>query len=140
MIPAFALANAGVGLGDGALSRALSSRVAWAVAIGLVIGKCAGVSLFSLAALRARLGLLPRRVRTGHVVGAGALGGVGFTVALFIATLAFEDVALQAEAKIGILAGSIVSALIGTIVLAVMKDPTTSDARLPEEDPVGITS
>ena len=138
VIPVFALANAGVDLGDGALGDALSSRVAWAVALGLLVGKCVGVSTFSLAGLRARVGVLPRGVRPAHVPGAGALGGIGFTVALFIAALAFDDPALQAEAKIGILAGSVVSAVVGAAVLAALKDPIAADADLPDEDPVEV--
>lgn len=138
VIPVFAIANAGVDLGDGALTDAMSSRLAWAVVIGLVVGKCLGITVASLGGLQAGVGVLPGGVRRGHVVGAGALGGIGFTVALFIAGLAFDDAALEAEAKIGILAGSLIAAAVGALVLSAMKDPRPSEAELPDEDPVEV--
>ncbi|HVF76434.1 MAG TPA: Na+/H+ antiporter NhaA [Acidimicrobiales bacterium] len=131
VVPVFALANAGVALGDGALGRALSSRVALAVFVGLVVGKTLGISSFVLGARRFDVGRLPDGVHGGHVVGTAALGGIGFTVALFITGLAFEDAALQDEAKIGILAASVVAGLIGAAVLAVLRDPKPEDVDLP---------
>ena len=131
VVPVFALANAGVDLGDGALGRALSSRVALAVFVGLVVGKTLGISLFALGARRFGVGRLPDGVGAGHVVGTAALGGIGFTVALFITGLAFTDVALQDEAKIGILVGSVFAGAVGAIVLAVLRDPKPKDVDLP---------
>lgn len=131
VVPLFALANAGVDIGDGALGHALSSRVALAVFVGLVAGKALGISAFVLGARRLGIGRLPEAMRGSHVIGTGALGGIGFTVALFITGLAFTDAALQDEAKIGILAGSIVAGVIGATGLAVLRDPKSEEVQLP---------
>jgi Na+:H+ antiporter, NhaA family len=116
-VPLFALANAGVYLGGGKLGDAASSRVAWAIAIGLVVGKLAGISASILGGVRARIGLLPEGVSRNAVWGMGAVGGIGFTVSLFIAGLAFDDPALQADAKVGIFAGSIAGGALGATLL-----------------------
>ena len=118
VIPIFALANAGVVLDRQAISDAVGSRLTWAVIAGLVVGKLAGISGAALVAARTGLGRFPEGVGRGDVVGAGALGGIGFTVSLFITGLAFESAALQAEAKMGILAGSLVAALLGAAILS----------------------
>lgn len=133
IVPIFALANAGVHLGDGALSRAASSRVALAVFVGLVVGKTLGISAFALGGRSLGLGRLPRGITGPHVAGAGALGGIGFTVALFITGLAFTSEALQDEAKIGILAGSLVAGIIGATLLWVLRDPAPADVDLDDE-------
>jgi NhaA family Na+:H+ antiporter len=117
VIPIFALANAGVSLGGGALERAFTSRVTWAVIVGFVVGKTAGIAGTALLGIRVRLGLTPAGVGTRHLVGTGALGGIGFTVALFIASLAFQNEMLQVEAKVGILGGSLLSGALGALVL-----------------------
>ena len=117
-VPLFALANAGVYLGGGALGDAASGRVAWAIAIGLVAGKLAGIAASVFGGVRVRLGTLPADVGRGAVWGAAALGGIGFTVSLFIAGLAFDDPRLQDQAKVGIFAGSIVSGALGATLLA----------------------
>jgi Na+:H+ antiporter, NhaA family len=125
VVPLFALANAGVDFGDGVLADALSSPLTWAVAAGLVVGKVVGVSGATFAALRLRAGTLPEGVSRGQVVGVGALAGIGFTVSLFIASLAFDDQALVDAAKVGIFIGSVVSGVLGALVLrAVSPDPT----------------
>ena len=117
VIPVFALANAGVSLDRDALRDAMGSRLTWAVIAGLVIGKVGGITGATVIGLRARLGRLPSEVGVGHVVGAGAVGGIGFTVSLFITALAFTDEALQAQAKVGILGGSALAALLGAAIL-----------------------
>ena len=118
VIPVFALANAGVALGGDAVADAASSRLTWAVIVGLVAGKLAGISGAALIGARAQLGQLPSEVGAVHVIGAGAVGGIGFTVSLFITGLAFSSEALQAQAKIGILAGSFLAALLGAAILS----------------------
>ena len=118
VVPLFALANAGVNFGGGVLSDALASTLALAVFLGLVVGKLVGIGGASLLALRARAGTLPAGTARGELVGLAALGGIGFTVSLFIAELAFTDETLVNEAKVGIFAGSIVSGVLGTVLLA----------------------
>jgi NhaA family Na+:H+ antiporter len=117
VVPLFALANAGVDFGGGVLGDALRSRLMWAVAAGLVVGKLIGIAGASALALRLRLGTLPEGAARRHVPGVAALGGIGFTVSLFIAQLAFDDPALVDDAKVGIFAGSIVSGVLGAAIL-----------------------
>jgi len=118
ILPLFALANAGVKLGGGELSDSAGRRIALAVALGLVLGKFIGIAGATLAALKLRLGALPAGVDTGGLLGAAALGGIGFTVSLFITPLAYDDPLLIGAAKIGILGGSVVSAAIGIAIFA----------------------
>jgi NhaA family Na+:H+ antiporter len=117
IMPIFALANAGVVID---LSR-VTDRVAWAVAAGLVIGKPLGIVAFSWLAVTLRLARLPGGVNWRLMFAAGCLGGIGFTMAIFIAGLAFksDDAAgYLAAAKFGTLAGSVISAAVGSAVLA----------------------
>ncbi|MEO6121753.1 MAG: Na+/H+ antiporter NhaA, partial [Acidimicrobiales bacterium] len=106
IVPLFALANAGVSVDRSALSDAGRSPVTLGIVAGLVIGKVVGISAFSWLAVRSGLGALPTGVRFAQVVAVAAVAGVGFTVSLFIADLAFVPVALQDEAKIGVLVAS----------------------------------
>jgi NhaA family Na+:H+ antiporter len=118
IVPLFALANAGVPLGGGVIGDALSGRLAWAVVVGLVIGKTLGIAGGTFLGLRGGWGRLPDGVAHAHVWGLAMLGGIGFTVSLFIAQLAYDDPAAIATAKIGILAASVIAALLGAATLA----------------------
>ena len=112
VVPLFALANAGVALGSDALATA-TEPVAIGVTAGLALGKPVGIVVTAAAALRLGIATLPGGVRWRHLLGVGCLAGIGFTTALFIADLAFGDGPLLATAKLGILVGSLVSAVIG---------------------------
>jgi NhaA family Na+:H+ antiporter len=116
ILPLFALANAGVKLGGGELSDTDGRRIALAVALGLVVGKFLGITGATWAALRLHLGALPSGVDRRGLLGAAALGGIGFTVSLFITPLAYDDPLLTGAAKLGILGGSLVSAAIGVAI------------------------
>lgn len=116
VVPMFALANAGVDLRDGVLVEALSSRVTWAVVVALVIGKLLGVGLASWGGVRAGLGRLPLGVGFGHVFGGAALSGIGFTVSLLIAGLAFEDPTLRDQATVGVLIAAVLATVLGWAV------------------------
>ena len=120
IVPLFALANAGLVLGGGVLGDAAGSRLAWAVAVGLVVGKLLGISGATFLALRLGVGKLPAQVSSGQVWGLSAVGGIGFTVSLFIAGLAYDDAATVDLAKVGIFAGSVVSGLLGALLLVVL--------------------
>ncbi|MEU8004382.1 Na+/H+ antiporter NhaA [Catellatospora sp. NPDC049111] len=117
VIPVFGLANAGVRLDAETLRRAATSPVTIGIVVALVAGKTIGISLGAALALRTGWGELPGRVRYGHLIGGAVLAGIGFTISLFIADLAFKDPLLQAEAKIGVLAGSLLAAVLGSVAL-----------------------
>jgi NhaA family Na+:H+ antiporter len=119
IIPVFALANAGVQMDLGTLGDAVSSRVTVGVVLGLVVGKLVGITGFSWIAVRSGVGTLPQGASWGQLVAVAAIAGIGFTVSLFIAGLAFTEMNLVDEAKIGILAASAVAAAIGAVVLKV---------------------
>jgi NhaA family Na+:H+ antiporter len=113
VVPVFALANAGVDLSGELLRDATSSSVTLGIALGLLAGKLLGIVGFSWMAVRLGLGSLPRGVGWRHLAGVGLLAGIGFTVSLFITGLAFEDLELVSEAKIGILGASVVAGAAG---------------------------
>jgi NhaA family Na+:H+ antiporter len=117
IVPIFALANSGVPLSIGSLDAALSSRVGLGVLVGLVVGKTVGISAASWLGCRLGLATLPSGVRWAQLVGIATVGGIGFTVSLFITGLAFDDPALVDEAKIGILAASVTASVLGMVVL-----------------------
>ncbi|MDB4880816.1 MAG: Na(+)/H(+) antiporter nhaA [Gemmatimonadetes bacterium] len=117
IMPVFALANAGVTLSGDAIGAALGSPVTLGVALGLVLGKPVGITLFSWLAVRLGFAGLPRGVSWPMIAGAGVLGGIGFTMALFIAGLAFADAALLDAAKAGVLAASTLAGVGGWLLL-----------------------
>jgi NhaA family Na+:H+ antiporter len=116
IVPIFALANAGVVLTGDAIDHAVASRVTIGIVVGLVVGKFAGIVSASALALRLRIGRLPDGLALRHVTAAAVLGGIGFTVSLFITDLAFRGATID-DAKIGVLAASALAAVIGTVVL-----------------------
>jgi Na+:H+ antiporter, NhaA family len=117
IIPLFALANAGVRLSLENLSGAASSPVVLGIVLGLVVGKLVGISAAAWLSVRFGVGELPEGIRWIHVIGCGAVAGIGFTVALFIAHLAFGASETADEAKIGILLGSLIAASLGVLLL-----------------------
>ena len=117
MLPVFALANAGVVLSPDILVGHGSLVVA--IICGLVIGKPLGVMLASWVAVKIGVARLPTGVCWGQVHGAGWLAGIGFTMALFIANLAFaQDAAMLDAAKLGVLGASVLAGVVGLVVLA----------------------
>ncbi|MGW2095732.1 Na+/H+ antiporter NhaA [Promicromonospora sukumoe] len=122
VVPVFGLANAGVVLSGESIDAALSSPVTLGVLLGLVLGKGIGVFLGAMVALVTGLGALPGRVRYGHLAGGAFLCGIGFTIALFVSELAFDDEALINEAKVGILVASLLSGIIGAVILRYFGD------------------
>jgi NhaA family Na+:H+ antiporter len=118
VLPIFALANAGIDLRGGVLADAPGSAVTVGIVLGLVLGKTVGVLSTSWLAVRLRLGRLPTGVTWPMLTGLSAIAGIGFTVSLFIAGLAFPPGSLiQADAKVGILVGSVIAAAAGAAVL-----------------------
>ena len=117
VVPLFAVANAGIAVSSDLVREAAGSPITLGVAFGLVLGKPIGIFLFSWLAVRAGIASLPRDVSFVHILGAGLVAGIGFTVSLFIAGLAFPTNGLADEAKIGILAASLVAGIAGYIYL-----------------------
>ncbi len=130
IVPIFALANAGIVLTADAVSS--PSAVLTGVAVALVVGKLVGVAGFSWLAVRLGLGHLPDGASWGHVVGVGAVAGIGFTVSLFITGLAFESETLQDDAKIGTLLASVIAAGAGAIILIVVARTRRHELTSPE--------
>jgi NhaA family Na+:H+ antiporter len=118
VMPVFALANAGLVLEADSLGDPLARRVTIAVALGLLVGKPLGITLLSWLGVRAGLAALPAGVGWSALLGAGILGGIGFTMALFITSLAFPDEALAAASKLGVFAASVAAAILGVAWLA----------------------
>jgi len=116
IVPLFALANAGVALGGG-IDDALTQPVTLGIVAGLVVGKQVGVILFAWGVVRLRLADLPEDVGWRHIYGAGLLAGIGFTMSLFIGSLAFGEGELLDAAKMGILAASLLAGAAGWLVL-----------------------
>ncbi len=127
IVPLFALANAGVSL-HGDIRVLALQPVALGVALGLVIGKQLGITAFSWLAVKTGLATLPDGISWRHVYGIAWLGGIGFTMSLFIAELAFNQDELLASAKFGILMASVVAASAGWILLRRLPGESTAHA------------
>jgi NhaA family Na+:H+ antiporter len=116
VLPLFAFANAGVSLQGLSLAKLLAP-VPLGIALGLVLGKPLGIVGAVWLAVKSGLASRPEGASWGQVLGVGMLGGIGFTMSLFIGTLAFPDPAYAAQVRLGVLAGSLLSALAGYLVL-----------------------
>ena len=116
IVPVFAFANAGV-VFEGITAQMMLAPLPLGVALGLVIGKQAGVFGLSFLAVKTGLARLPHGVRWIHVYGVACLAGVGFTMSLFIGALSFADPILMNQVRIGVLTGSAISAILGFTIL-----------------------
>ena len=116
IMPIFALANAGVAFGAG-IGALATDVVALGIVLGLVVGKPIGVMLLAFLAVKVGIASLPRGVTWTHVLGVSFLTGIGFTMSIFIANLAFGAGPLLDSAKLGILAASVISGVLGAVVL-----------------------
>ncbi|WP_350454028.1 Na+/H+ antiporter NhaA [Slackia heliotrinireducens] len=117
ILPLFALTNADVHLIGSNPADFFSNPVLYGVFFGLLLGKPAGIVLFSFIVVKSRLASLPEHVGWGHVLGAAILGGVGFTMSIFVANLAFDSETAITTAKAAILAASTVAGVLGFFVL-----------------------
>jgi Na+:H+ antiporter, NhaA family len=117
IVPLFALANSGISL-EGMRLVDVLQPVPLGVLLGLFLGKQVGIFLFTWVAVRAGVSEMPGRAGAGQLHGVAVVGGIGFTVALFVAGLAFSDAPeTLAQAKLGILLGSLLSAVVGYMLL-----------------------
>jgi NhaA family Na+:H+ antiporter len=113
IMPMFAFSNAGVRLGDAPLNW----RIVVGIGAGLAIGKMLGITAGAFGATATNMATLPAGVDRTIILGCAAIGGIGLTMSLFIANLAFEGTSLIDSAKVGILGGSLVAALLGMVIL-----------------------
>ena len=127
IMPVFALANAGVSFVGSGSGSVLASPVSMGIVVGLALGKPLGIALMSWLAVRLKLAELPAGITFRHIVGAGFLAGIGFTMALFIANLAFADAELLSAAKIGVLLASAAAGLLGWLLLYTTPDRAKND-------------
>jgi len=117
VLPLFALSNAGVTFSSGAWGELLTSRIAWGIMLGLVVGKPLGIVGFAKLAELVGLAQVPNGVTWKQLSAVGVLAGIGFTVSIFIGSLAFDDHAYLMEAKTAILAASLVAGVVGYLGL-----------------------
>ena len=125
IVPIFAVANTGVVITEKSISAATSSVIAWGIFLGLVIGKPLGVLVSALAASKARIAQLPEGSSIGKLAATGSAAGIGFTVALFIADLAFTNQELQNIAVVAVIAASVVSALLSSLIFTIYRSSPT---------------
>ncbi len=132
IVPIFALANAGVHLTTDAVTAAATAPLTLGIIAGLVIGKPLGITLFTYVAVVSGISPLPPGVTWRHILGGGAVAGIGFTVALFITGLAFADSeVLSDDATIGVLVASLLATMVGFAVLRGAQAPSESGTHTP---------
>ena len=122
VLPLFALTNADVSFLGGDVLAMVSSPVFFGVFFGLLLGKPIGILLFSFLTVKLKIANLPDHVNWIHMLGAGILGGVGFTMAIFVTNLAFVDPNMIAMAKAAILAASLIAGIAGFFILRAVTD------------------
>ena len=125
VLPLFAFFNAGVRVDENILET-LANPISLGIIAGLFFGKQIGVTLFSWIAIKSKKADLPEGVNWLQIYGTSCLAGIGFTMSLFVAELAFKDEAHIAEAKLGIICASLLSGIVGALILrkALPKAPT----------------
>jgi Na+:H+ antiporter, NhaA family len=121
IVPLFALANAGVVISSDSLSAAVRSPITHGVVIGLVVGKFVGISAFAWLACRLRIASLPSGTAWSGILGVAAIAGIGFTVSIFVSGLAFGAGVRDTNAKLGILAASLIAAAVGSLILTLRR-------------------
>ena len=121
VVPIFAFANTGVEISSQSINSALNSVIAWGIFLGLVIGKPLGVLLATMAARRIKIAEYPQGARNLDLIATGSAAGIGFTVAIFIARLAFDSPEIVNLAIFSVIMGSVVSALISWLIFKTLK-------------------
>ncbi len=121
IVPIFAFANTGVEISSQSVNSALNSVIAWGIFLGLVIGKPLGVLLATMAARKIKIAEYPQGARNLDLIATGSAAGIGFTVAIFIARLAFDSPEIVNLAIFSVIMGSLVSALISLLIFKTLK-------------------
>ena len=120
VVPIFAFANTGVIITSESIKGASQSLVAWGIFFGLVVGKPLGVLVAAIAARRMKVADFPEGANNSSILATGSAAGIGFTVAIFIANLAFDDAQTQDIAVLAVIVASVVSALLSTALFKVL--------------------
>ncbi|MBU3753454.1 MAG: Na+/H+ antiporter NhaA [Candidatus Nanopelagicaceae bacterium] len=120
IVPIFAFANTGVEISNESVRSAINSPIAWGIFFGLVLGKPIGILLTSLAAKKFKIGEMPEGAKNIDLVATGSAAGIGFTVAIFIANLAFDDAQTQDLAVFSVIVASVVSGLTSYVIFKFM--------------------
>jgi len=123
ILPIFAFANAGISL-QGLTFNSLFNSLTLGIILGLIFGKSLGVLLMTAVGSLFKICTLPKQVSILQFIGMSFFTGIGFTMSLFIGTLAFEDVLLQTQIRLGVIVGSLVAGLIGSVFILLSKDKT----------------
>jgi NhaA family Na+:H+ antiporter len=130
VIPIFSLANAGIPIDWSSLGSIVTHPVSTGIALGLVVGKLIGIAGFSWVAVRMGVTSLPHDLNFKHIIGVGFMGGIGFTMSIFIAELGFahhaEDLLM---AKTGVLLASIIAGVLGFVWLYLMTEKNTKQVE-----------
>lgn len=126
IIPIFAIANAGVSLNID-INSLFDTNIALGVALGLLVGKVLGVVGFTAVFIKLKIAQLPEGMNIRNLLGLGFLASIGFTMSLFVTSLAFSHEEYQTQAKIGIFAASLIGGIIGYIILNKDSKPTQTD-------------
>ena len=121
IVPIFAFANTGVEISSQSINSALNSVIAWGIFLGLVIGKPLGVLLATMAARKIKIAEYPQGARNLDLIATGSAAGIGFTVAIFIARLAFDSPEIVNLAIFSVIMGSVVSALLSLLIFKTLK-------------------
>ncbi|MEN9369554.1 MAG: Na+/H+ antiporter NhaA [Bacteroidota bacterium] len=121
IMPLFALVNTNIIINTAAMNQLLSP-VGLGISAGLVLGKVIGISLFATIAIKLGWSKIPTHCNYKHIIGAGFLGGIGFTMSIFMALLSFDDITLQTTSKLAVLLASIISGIIGFVILKTSQD------------------
>ena len=119
IVPLFAFANSGIVISSQSLQQAINSPIAWAIFAGLVVGKPIGILAFTFFAIKANVGTLSGKVNWREIFATGSSAGIGFTVSIFIAKLAFEETNLQNLAILSVLVASVVSGVLSLVLFKV---------------------
>lgn len=132
ILPIFALANAGVRITPDSLQDAFTSRLTWGIIIGLVLGKTVAITGATWIMARLRPDALSPSLRMSQILGVSLLSGMGFTISLFVVELAFDDPIDVSRAQIGVLAATVLAAVVGAIAFSVLNN--RERRRFPDRD------
>lgn len=126
VLPVFALVNAGIPINYNIVTTVLGDNLSWGILSGLIIGKPLGITLFYWLSIKTGYGTLPGNITFSHIVGMAMLGGIGFTMSIFISGLSFSDDVLLSSAKLSIFIASLISGIFGYLWLRFIVTPIDS--------------